>query len=81
MAPSVTGSPGVTPNSSAVSQRATPSEPATPSPTPVGGTGAAWTPQEGETFQLQLSGVLDSTYEADVYEIEMDSPASAVERL
>lgn len=49
---------------------------------PTGTQGARWQPSAGETFQWQLQGTVDTSVEADVYDIDMfDSPASLVTEL
>src|SRR5687767_9845109 len=41
-----------------------------------------WQPPAGITFQLQLNGTIDTSVDAEVFDIDMfDSPASLVEEL
>jgi hypothetical protein len=50
----------------------------------VGDTSASvhWKPSSGVTFQWQLQGDIDTSYEADVYDIDMfDSPKSVIAEL
>lgn len=64
-----------------------PSDPDVPGPAPeattaAGTTGRAWTPAADSTLQLQLSGRVDTSYEADTYALDLfDTPASVVEEL
>lgn len=61
------------------SQTAEPISPWYSSPVPAGST---WRPEAGDTFQLQFSGDLDLSVQADVYDLDLfDTEASTVAEL
>lgn len=48
----------------------------------TGGASEVWQPAAGATFQIQFQGEVDTSYEADVYAVDMfDSPESLVAEL
>jgi hypothetical protein len=61
---------------------ATPTPTPTPAPAPTPAPSGRWTPQLGDTWQWQLSGTINTSVDAKVYDIDLfDTPAATISAL